>query len=87
MWRYDVFQDVGGNWRWRLRGGNGQIVATSGESFASHHNAVRAALNVRANAGTAAPPTDGSPQATLAAILSRNAARRGRGRPRLSIQR
>ena len=58
MSRFQVFKDAGGKWRWRLRAGNGKTIATSGESFASHYNAVRAALNVKANAGTAAPPFD-----------------------------
>src|SRR3954447_727874 len=76
MWRYEVFKDVGSNWRWRLRGGNGQIVTTSGESFASHRNALRAALNARANAGTATPPTDDYSQAVLRAALDRMARRK-----------
>ncbi|OBA84681.1 hypothetical protein A5642_25875 [Mycolicibacterium mucogenicum] len=49
---YDIYEDAGGNWRWRaIRGGN--YVAASGESFASKHNAQRAADNVRDNAGGA----------------------------------
>lgn len=68
MSKYEVFRDTAGMWRWRLRSGNGQIVTTSGESFASHYNALRAARNVWAHAGTAAPPVD---QAALAAALHR----------------
>lgn len=49
---YDVYLDVGTNWRWRAnRGGN--KVASSGESFTRRANAQRAADNVRDSAGTA----------------------------------
>ena len=75
---FEVFQDNAGNWRWHLRAGNGKIVTTSGESFASHYNAVRAARNVWATAGTAAPPTDDYSQVAPRAALVR-LARRGRG--------
>jgi uncharacterized protein YegP (UPF0339 family) len=53
MWRFEIYADTGGNYRWRLKAGNGQIVATSGESFDSQSNAKRAAENVKANAGSA----------------------------------
>jgi uncharacterized protein YegP (UPF0339 family) len=51
--RIEIYQDVGGHYRWRLVSANGQVVASSGESFASKANARRAAENVRDNAGTA----------------------------------
>lgn len=44
--RFQPFEDAAG--RWRLVAGNGEKVATSGESFASRGNAVRAARLVRA---------------------------------------
>jgi uncharacterized protein YegP (UPF0339 family) len=41
--RFEVYQDVGGSWRWRLVAvENGRIVAVSGESFDSKQNAERA---------------------------------------------
>lgn len=46
--RFQAFKDAAGRWRWRLVAGNGEKVATSGESFSSHSNAVRAARLVRA---------------------------------------
>lgn len=76
MSRYEVFKDVAGKWRWRLRSGNGQIVTTSGESFASHYNALRAARTVWAYAGTAALPVDDYSQAVLGAVLGRMDQRR-----------
>lgn len=51
MWKYEIYSDAGGSYRWRLKASNGQIVASSGESFDSHGNAVRAAENVKENAG------------------------------------
>ena len=50
MWKYEVYADSGGNYRWRLKAGNGQTVASSGESFASHSNATTAAQNFKARA-------------------------------------
>lgn len=37
--RFEVYQDRAGEWRWRLRAGNGQIVADSGEGYATSSNA------------------------------------------------
>jgi hypothetical protein len=51
--KFEIYADSSGNYRWRLRASNGQIVASSGESFSSKANAIRAAENVRDNAGSA----------------------------------
>ena len=51
--KFEIYADSGGSYRWRLRATNGQIVATSGESFASKANARSAAENVKARAGDA----------------------------------
>ena len=51
--KFEIYADSGGQYRWRLRSSNGQIVATSGESFSSKANARAAAENVKARAGTA----------------------------------
>lgn len=39
-----VYIDSSGEWRWRVTAGNGRIVDTPGESFASKANAKRAAI-------------------------------------------
>jgi hypothetical protein len=39
--RVEFYQDKKGGWRWRLKGGNGEIVAT-GEAHNSRSDAVRA---------------------------------------------
>lgn len=38
----ETIQDVAGEWRWRLRAANGQIIATSGEGYTSKSNVERA---------------------------------------------
>jgi uncharacterized protein YegP (UPF0339 family) len=55
-WNYVVFADAGRQFRWHAKARNGEIVATSGESFASKANAQRAADAVKANGGSAAGP-------------------------------
>jgi uncharacterized protein YegP (UPF0339 family) len=76
MPHFDAYEDLVGNWRWRLVGGNDRTVATSGESFDSHWHALRAAENVR-GAATAAQvsgaPADGVEDA-LGAIIARELA-------------
>lgn len=52
-WSFVVYQDVAGEWRWRLVAGNGQIVATGNESFTTKQHANRAASNVRDKCGDA----------------------------------
>ena len=47
---YEIYQDKSGEWRWRLRASNGQLVATGGEGFASKSNVIRALESVRKNA-------------------------------------
>jgi uncharacterized protein YegP (UPF0339 family) len=53
MWKFEIYPDTAGNYRWRLKAANGQKVATSGESFDSRSNAKRAAENVKQNAAGA----------------------------------
>ncbi|MCJ2011312.1 YegP family protein [Methylobacterium sp. J-076] len=31
--RFELYRDAGGQWRWRLRARNGEIVAESGEGY------------------------------------------------------
>jgi len=53
MPKFVIYADRGGSYRWRLVANNGQIIASSGESFDSKFNARRAAENVKADAGDA----------------------------------
>ncbi len=53
MWKFEIYADSAGNYRWRLKSSNGQVVGSSGEAFDSRSNAVRAAENVKQNASGA----------------------------------
>lgn len=77
MSQFDAYEDLVGRWRWRLLGGDGRTVATSGESFDSHWHALRAAESVRGAASAArisSIPAEGVDDA-LAAIIDRELAR------------
>ncbi|ELY58851.1 amphi-Trp domain-containing protein [Natronolimnohabitans innermongolicus] len=51
--RFEVYEDRANEWRWRLVHWNGNIVADSGEGYASRSNAKRAARGVMRSAPTA----------------------------------
>jgi uncharacterized protein YegP (UPF0339 family) len=77
MLQFDAFEDLVGKWRWRLLGGDGRTVATSGESYDSHWRALRAAEDVRgaaAGAEISSVPAEGVDDA-LGAIIDRELAR------------
>jgi uncharacterized protein YegP (UPF0339 family) len=44
---FELYQDNVGQWRWRLGARNGQLLASSGEAFASEANAERSIRAVR----------------------------------------
>lgn len=47
MWKFQVYEDNAGEFRWRLKAPNGQIIADSGEGYYNRSGAKRAAENVR----------------------------------------
>ena len=47
---FEIYEDAGGKWRWRLRHRNGNIVADSGQGYASRSNAVEGITTVKRNA-------------------------------------
>ena len=49
MWRFEVFKDEAGGWRWRLVQCNALIVAESPRSFVRRGDAKQAALSARAD--------------------------------------
>ncbi|WP_049922469.1 amphi-Trp domain-containing protein [Halopiger djelfimassiliensis] len=51
--RFEIYRDRADEWRWRLVHWNGNIIADSGEGYASRHNAKRAARSVMRSAPTA----------------------------------
>ena len=48
--RFELFQDRGGGWRWRLRHRNGNIIASSGEGYASRQKCQQGMHSVMRNA-------------------------------------
>ena len=54
---FEIYDDAGGEWRWRLRHRNGNIVADSGGGYASRSNAVEAVTTVKTNAPGAGEET------------------------------
>ncbi|HEX2391928.1 MAG TPA: DUF1508 domain-containing protein [Solirubrobacterales bacterium] len=75
MPEFDAYQDLVGKWRWRLRGGDGRTVATSGESFETHWHALRAAEAVRGTAAAALVNSEpaGRVEDPLAELVAREA--------------
>ncbi len=51
--KFEIYEDKGGHYRWRLVSSNGQTTASAGESFASKSDAKRAAEGVKESAATA----------------------------------
>ncbi|MUW13704.1 DUF1508 domain-containing protein [Halorubrum sp. CBA1125] len=47
---FEIYEDAGGEWRWRLRHRNGNVLGDSGEGYASRSNAVEAVTGVKRNA-------------------------------------
>jgi uncharacterized protein YegP (UPF0339 family) len=87
MNRFETFEDLEDKWRWRLIAANGHVVASSGESFASHTDAIHAAANVKRLAADArlSPNPGVGFKALLARLIRREELRRekssaGRGR-------
>ncbi len=74
MWKYELFEDVGG-WSWRLLGGDGGAVATSGQSFGSRLEARRALVSARVHAGQASLPAADGVADVLGEVLERIAKR------------
>jgi uncharacterized protein YegP (UPF0339 family) len=50
---FELYEDREGKYRWRLRHDNGNIIADSGEGYASKQKAKQGIESVRKNAGDA----------------------------------
>jgi len=48
--RFELYQDKGDQWRWRLRHRNGNVIADGGEGYTRKHNAQKGMQSVRRNA-------------------------------------
>ena len=54
MGKFQIFQDKSGEYRWRLKSANGQIVATSGEGYKQKADAQKGVAIVQQLTATAA---------------------------------
>lgn len=79
MTHFEAYEDLDGRWRWRMIAANQRIIASSGESFDSHANAVRAARTVRDNA--AASSVSSKPGIGIKALLRFSALIHGEATP------
>ena len=50
---FELYEDKAGEYRWRLRHQNGNIIADSGEGYTSKANATNGIESVKENAPTA----------------------------------
>ena len=48
--KFELFADKAGQWRWRLRHTNGNIIADSGEGYASRQKCKQGIESVKQNA-------------------------------------
>ncbi|CCQ34568.1 hypothetical protein HLRTI_001603 [Halorhabdus tiamatea SARL4B] len=48
--RFELYEDTGGQWRWRLRHRNGNMIANGGEGYTRKHNAQKGIAGVRRDA-------------------------------------
>jgi len=48
--QFELYRDAAGEWRWRLVVPNGNIIADSGEGYASKQGAERGIESVKTNA-------------------------------------
>ena len=55
---FELFEDAQGQWRWRLVHDNGNILADSGEGYASKQKAKQGLESVKANAAGAGVVTE-----------------------------
>jgi uncharacterized protein len=53
MAKFELYKDAKGEYRWRLKSGNGQIIATGGEGYTSKAGALNGIEAVKRDATTA----------------------------------
>jgi uncharacterized protein len=51
--QFELYRDGNGEWRWRLKAANGQVVATSGEGYVARSDAEHGIELVKRNAASA----------------------------------
>ncbi len=53
MAKFELYKDGKGEYRWRLKSANGQVIATGGESYTSKAGALNGIEAVKRDAGNA----------------------------------
>ncbi len=53
MAKFELYSDAKGEYRWRLKASNGQVVATGGQGYASERSAREGIASVKKNAAAA----------------------------------
>lgn len=53
MAKFELYQDGQGEYRWRLKSSNGQVIATGGEGYTSKAGALNGIEAVKRDAATA----------------------------------
>ncbi len=53
MSAFFIYKDSRGEWRWRLRDNNNEIIAVSGEGYTTEYGCKRAVQNVKGEAPNA----------------------------------
>jgi uncharacterized protein YegP (UPF0339 family) len=51
--KFEVYTSSNGEYRWRLKSGNGQVIAASGEGYTSKDSVLNGIDAVKRDAGTA----------------------------------
>lgn len=71
MAKFEIFRDVRGEYRWRLRSANGQILAIGGEGFKTKAGAENGIAAVKRDAATASVVDTSASPVPSAASMSR----------------
>jgi uncharacterized protein YegP (UPF0339 family) len=50
--KFEVYKDAGGDYRWRLKSANGQILATPGQGYGAKADCTKAIDSIKQGAGT-----------------------------------
>lgn len=50
MGKFELYADAKGDYRWRLKASNGQVIATGGQGYASERSAREGIASVKKNA-------------------------------------
>lgn len=58
---FEIYKDSAGEYRWRLKAGNGKVIADSGEGYVEKSDCVEAVWKIRSGVRLAGVTVDGEP--------------------------